>query len=869
MEIIQNLRAILISSLLLSTINADLKDLPETSSFQFDTNLKEELKIELYAKSPMIYSPVAMDIDSKGRVWVTEDLAGLNKKVRGRISILEDTNNDGKADKAHEFGPTFDSIPMGIAVFDNVIVVSMAPNIIIYTDVNRNAKFEEGIDKKEVLISGFYGEKHDHSLHAVVGAPNGQWFFNHGNIGADIKTPDGKEFHFSSYYSKNPQSIGIKSSDGHLYIGGFGMSINPDGTNAEVIYENTRNTHDMFVTSFGDVLHSDNDDPAHARASWAMKYSRFGYASLENGSRSWEEAGKTWEEGRQYKRNGPRYNQGHWRQNYPGTTPPGTVWGAGAPTGNVFIEGDELGLRGTYLVCETVNKALFGFQPKLKDSQVEMGPNSHFLSIKEGIKTGFLPTDVILGLDGSIYMSDWNSYNNRRGKGNNEGAIYRISKKNESKNALPLLDFNSKAGLITALKSPAVNIRWVAVDRLKKMDDIYAELIKFYKSSSNPYHKARAIWILPQLKERDGVQFVEKLLESGNEQERLTALRALIFAKPQNKLKYLTVTSKDSSPSVNRETALFFRDFDYAAIKVSLGKIIEKYDGRNRWYLEAIGTASTKKEGAVYNELVKPYLPQKFSEWESKHKNLAWRLRSQEALEDLKNVIIEQAPTIDEFRKLMTTFSLIYSPEEQKENLRRVKEIQAEKSFASEEYQAAIFEILNKDIIDKPAKLLDASYVFPKQFGAKTKTSSSKVISALSGNVENGKIKSAICMTCHKINGTGIQFGPDLTNWAQNREIEVVIENIIHPSAEIAHGFDNAVIVANSKHRIEGIETGYSHHAGAVKLKTVGGQTVKIAFRKSGATIKRLRNHSWMPPANMMGLNDQDVRDIVEYLKSL
>ncbi|MCM8524991.1 MAG: c-type cytochrome [Lentisphaeraceae bacterium] len=869
MNILKRIGIALLSASFISSTYADMKDLPKASSFQFDKNLKEELKIEVFAKSPMIYSPVAMDVDTKGRVWVTEDLAGLNKKVRGRITILEDSDNDGKADKAHEFGPTFKSIPMGIAVFDNVIVVSMAPELIVYTDVNRNARFEEGIDKKEILIKGFHGQQHDHSLHAVVGAPNGQWFFNHGNIGADIKTPDGKEFHFSSYYSHNPKSIGKKSSDGHLYVGGFGMSINPDGTNAEVIYENTRNTHDMFVTSFGDVLHSDNDDPAHARASWAMKYSRFGYASLENGSRSWEEAGKSWEEGKQYERHGKRYNLGHWRQNYPGTTPPGTVWGAGAPTGNVFIEGDQLGLRGTYIVCETVNKALFSFQPKLKDSQIDMGPNSNFLSIKEGVKTGFLPTDAILGLDGSMYMSDWNSYNNRRGKGNNEGSIYRISRKNESTVSLPSIDFNSKEGLIAALKSPAVNIRWVAVDRLKKMDGVYSNLIKFYETTDNPYHKARALWILPQLKDDKGVHFVEKLLEKGNEQERLTALRALVFAKPQNKLKYLKRTATDSSPSVRRETSLFFRDLSYSEIKESLGKIIEKYDGNNRWYLEAIGTASCKKETKVYDQLVKPNLPKKFSEWQDKHKNLAWRLRSNSALEDLKNVIISQVPKVDEFRKLMMTFSLVYSPEEQEQNLRRVKEIQEEKSFAGEEYQATIFEVLDKDIVDKPAKLMDASYVFPKQFGAETKISSSKVIAALSGNVENGKAKSAICMTCHKIDGTGIQFGPDLSNWAQTRETEVVIENIINPNAEIAHGFDKAVVVANKNYRIEGIETGYSFHAGAVKVKTVGGQTVKIAFRKSRAKIERLEKHSWMPPAKMMGLNDQDVRDIVAYLKSL
>ena len=93
------------------------------------------------------------------------------------------------------------------------------------------------------------------------------------------------------------------------------------------------------------------------RAAWAMRHSNYGYASLEDGSRSWEDSAKSWEEKviKAHRRGEGklRLNEGHWRQNYPGTTPPGVQWGAGAPTGNSFVEGDELGkrFRGTYLFC--------------------------------------------------------------------------------------------------------------------------------------------------------------------------------------------------------------------------------------------------------------------------------------------------------------------------------------------------------------------------------------------------------------------------------------------------------------------------------------------------------------------------------------
>ena len=77
------------------------------------------------------------------------------------------------------------------------------------------------------------------------------------------------------------------------------------------------------------------------------------------------------------------------------------------------------------------------------------------------------------------------------------------------------------------------------------------------------------------------------------------------------------------------------------------------------------------------------------------------------------------------------------------------------------------------------------------------------------------------------------------------------------------------VVVANSKHRVEGILTGYSRHSGVLKVKTVAGQSLNVAFRRSGAKIEYLKNHSWMPSASKLGLSNQDVRDIAEYLKKL
>jgi glucose/arabinose dehydrogenase len=66
--------------------------------------------IEAFATEPLVEKPIALDYDPAGRAWVVEmigymmDLDGKDEKVpQGRIVVLEDTNQDGKADKRTVF----------------------------------------------------------------------------------------------------------------------------------------------------------------------------------------------------------------------------------------------------------------------------------------------------------------------------------------------------------------------------------------------------------------------------------------------------------------------------------------------------------------------------------------------------------------------------------------------------------------------------------------------------------------------------------------------------------------------------------------------------------------------------------------------
>ena len=69
----------------------------------------DDLEATLWASSPMFFNPTNMDVDLRGRIWITEavnyrdfrndSIKHLYHEGGDRVIILEDTNHDGKADK--------------------------------------------------------------------------------------------------------------------------------------------------------------------------------------------------------------------------------------------------------------------------------------------------------------------------------------------------------------------------------------------------------------------------------------------------------------------------------------------------------------------------------------------------------------------------------------------------------------------------------------------------------------------------------------------------------------------------------------------------------------------------------------------------
>ncbi len=155
--------------------------------------------VELVASEPMVRQPVAIDFDQRGRLWVIQYLqypnpAGLKRVQvdrysrtkydqvpppppsgpRGddRITILEDTNGDGQIDQAKDFVSGL-NLASGFAFGADGLFVLNAPYLLFYADRNRD-DIPDG--PPEVLLSGF-GIEDAHSVaNSLTIGPDG-WLY--------------------------------------------------------------------------------------------------------------------------------------------------------------------------------------------------------------------------------------------------------------------------------------------------------------------------------------------------------------------------------------------------------------------------------------------------------------------------------------------------------------------------------------------------------------------------------------------------------------------------------------------------------------------------------------------------------------------
>jgi putative membrane-bound dehydrogenase-like protein len=588
-----------------------------------DLKVYEGLAVGLFASEPMFSNPTNMSVDARGRVWVCEAFNYRNelnprnpvKKEGDRIMILEDTNGDGKADKSKIFyqGPDVNSA-LGICVLGKRVFVSCSPNVFVFTDENG----DDIPDKKEILFTGIRGEQHDHGMHTFSFGPDGRLYFNMGNAG---------ELLLSARKDTITDIHGRKIfTNGKPFLQGLALRSEIDGTNVEVIGHNFRNNYELAVDPFGTVWQPDNDDDGNksTRLNYVMEQGNYGYTDEKTGA-GWNMRRTNMEK---------EIPSRHWHLNDPGVVPNVLQTGAGSPSGITYYEGQLLpeAFHGQLIHAEPGHNVVRAY-PIENDGA---GYKAKIVNLLEGQKDQwFRPVDVATGPDGSLFVADWYD----PGVGGHQvgdldrGRIYRLAPA-DTKYTSPAVNLKTSAGAVKALLSPNMDIRYHGWTALASMgEEAEMELSKLWRSE-NKRQRALALWLLSKL-ESKREKYLKEAVTDGDPDIRITALRC---AKRYNyKLDELSdQLSSDSSAQVRREVALSIRGSNTEKAATIWTRLAQQYDGKDRWYLEALGISAHETWDLYFGTWLKAV----GKNWNNDaNRDIVWRSRSKHALPLLAELI--------------------------------------------------------------------------------------------------------------------------------------------------------------------------------------------------------------------------------------
>ncbi len=614
---------------------------PQRAEATFE--VADGLQFKLWASEPLFSNPTSMDIDHQGRVWVCE---AVNYRCKlhhrpdyrpagDRIVILTDSQGTGRADQATVFYQGADlRAPLGIAVAKDPsgpgwkVFVCQSPDILVFEDRDGDGK-ADGPPRK--LLSGFGGYDHDHGVHGILIGPDCKLYFSVGDQGVHgLQSSDGKgrKWH---------------SNDTDCRAGTI-WRCDLDGRNLELIAHNFRNEYEPCVDSFGTVFVSDNDDDGsqQTRICYVMPGGNYGYHPRGPG-------------------------QSHWHEEQPGVVPKILRTYFGSPTGMCVYEGTLLPRKywGQLLHTDAGPRHVrcYHLTPDGAGYAVE---REDMVSSSDN---WFRPSDICVAPDGSVFVADWYDPGvGGHGMGDTtRGRIYRLAPKGNVP-SVPKVDLTTGPGILAALGSPAQSVRYMAMAKQGRWPP-GAWWQATTNRKGNPCLRARALWSAPRT-DALGVPAELRALEDPDPRFRSLALRAMSGSRfedhtllipelkePSGKRNLL----RDPSAAVRREALLALRDADPAEARPLIYELARQYDGKDRFYLEAIGIAVGHHDKAR-RQIILADFEKEFPEWNDKVADLVWELQPPGMMQALGRRLMDRALTAEQRARIVDILAASEDP---------------------------------------------------------------------------------------------------------------------------------------------------------------------------------------------------------------
>jgi putative membrane-bound dehydrogenase-like protein len=459
---------------------ADLPPKPKSPAASLESiRVRPGFKLELMAAEPLVLDPITFAFGADGKLWVVEmgDYPlGVKPgdKGGGQIRRLEDTDGDGKYDKATVFLEV--PFPTGVLPWRKGILVTAAPDILYAEDTDGDGK----ADKREVLYTGFVEGNQQHRVNGLVWGPDNWLYVANGDSGGVIVS---------------------KKTGKKVNIGGRDLRIHPDSGDLDAVTGQTQfgRSRDDWGNWFGcnnsNPMYQFVLDDAYQRRNphFAARTPRIDVPEVAGNAPVFAISQLL-----------TRFNDFHTANRFTSAC-------------SAMIYRDDLfgpHFAGNAFICEPVHNLVHReiVTPKgvtFTSRRAADEEQSEFLASSDN---WFRPTTVKTGPDGALWIADmyrhviehpqwipdtWQKRLDLRA-GHDKGRIYRVYPVDKKPRPIPRLDKLDTAGLIAALDSPSGWERDVAQQLLIERNDkaAVALLEERVQNSSNPLCRLHALCTL-------------------------------------------------------------------------------------------------------------------------------------------------------------------------------------------------------------------------------------------------------------------------------------------------------------------------------------------------------------------------------------
>ncbi len=200
-------------------------------------------QVELVAAEPALRSPVAVDVDENGRMFVAEFPEYNNHrtpgfKEKGCIRLLEDPDGDGSYRSSRIYVDNLDQ-PVAVACWDGGVFVGAVPNVFYFKDSKGDGK----VDVKKTIYTGFLSDK------------AGEAMLNSFRWGLENR------FHISTSLAGGVIKKSVDDKDRGTDVRGMGFLFNP--VNYEFEVASGSGQHGMTMDDFGRKFVCGNSAPGN------------------------------------------------------------------------------------------------------------------------------------------------------------------------------------------------------------------------------------------------------------------------------------------------------------------------------------------------------------------------------------------------------------------------------------------------------------------------------------------------------------------------------------------------------------------------------------------------------------------------------